>query len=109
MVKAASHHGLDRKYKPWRRGKSQNAKGKKGSLKQQLRGLRRLLPKAHDDAHRVKIQQQIDELETQIGDKQKVEQQKTNARKSHGVRFLERQRLTRLWQQAAKFSNALRR
>ena len=105
MVKAASHHGLDRKYKPWRRGKSQNAKGKKGSLKQQLRGLRRLLPKAHDEAHRAKIQAQIDELETQIGDKQKVEQQKQNARKSHGVRFLERQRLTRLWQQAAKMSD----
>lgn len=109
MVKAASHHGLDRKYKPWRRGKSQNAKGKKGSLKQQLRGLRRLLPKATDDDHRAKIEDQIRELETQIDGKQKVEQQKANARKSHGVRFLERQRLTRLWQNAAKNSDAKER
>ena len=113
MVKAASHHGLDRKYKPWRRGKSQNAKGKKGSLKQQLRGLRRLLAKkqgSHDgsdnsDDNFQELQQQIQELEAQIGEKQKVEQQKTNARKSHGVRFLERQRLTRLWQTAEKLTN----
>eukprot|EP00977_Amphora_coffeiformis_P005810 scaffold1223_cov151-Amphora_coffeaeformis.AAC.3 len=109
MVKANSHHGLDRKYKPWRRGKSQNAKAKKGSLKQQLRGLNRLLPKAQDDEHKAKIQQQIQELEAQIDGKQVVEQQKQNARKSHGVRFLERQRLTRLWQTAAKLTDADKR
>ena len=102
MVKASSGHGLDRKYKPWRRGKSEKTKGKKGSLKQQLRGLQRLLPKAKDDAHRQQIEQQIAGLQDQIAANQKVEQQKTNARRSHGVRFLERQRLTRAWSQADK-------
>jgi hypothetical protein len=35
MVKAVSHHGLDRKYKPWRRGKSQkhSSGGAGGSAK----------------------------------------------------------------------------
>jgi hypothetical protein len=110
MVKAASQkgHGLDRKYKPWRRGQSAKqrkdgtAKPKpKGSLKHQLRGFQRLLPKAKDEAHRESILQQIATLQEQIEDQNRVAHQTSHARRSHGVRFLERQRLTRLWQQAA--------
>jgi hypothetical protein len=102
MVKANSHHGLDRKFKPWRRGKSQHSKGKTGSRKNQIRGLRRLFQKTTDEGHKKKIQEQIAELEEEVGDKVKTDKEKDNARKSHGARFLERQRLTRLWQTASK-------
>ena len=96
MVKgpSASKHGLDRKYKSWRRGKSQKAKVK-GSLKSQLRGQQRLLTKAKDEEHSKLIREKIEELKSEIERKQLVETEKSNAKKSHGTRFLERQRLVR--------------
>ena len=102
MVKAPSKHGLERKFKPWRKGKSAKS-NKRSSLKQQLRGLQRLLGKLNGDdekgndiaKRRSELQEKIQALEGEIDSKQKVIQQKKNAEQSHGRRFLERQKLTR--------------
>lgn len=96
MVKATKSHGLDRKYKPWRKGKSENAKSKKGTLKSQLRGQQRLLSKATDATQKQAIESKIFELEGLINEKLKRDREREHAKKSHGHRFLERQRLTRL-------------
>ena len=55
MPRPPSKHGLERKFKPWRRGKSamskvtsndgSHSKKPKGSLRHQLRGKERLLAK----------------------------------------------------------------
>lgn len=91
-----SNHGLERKFKPWRKGKSEKS-NKKSSLKQQLRGLQRLLGKLPDtDDERLKeLQAKIQALESEIGQKQNVIVEKKNAEDSHGRRFLERQKLSR--------------
>lgn len=96
MPKPPSKYGLERKYKSWRKGKSAKAKSK-GSLKQQLRGKERLLAKLPEteSERRQEIEQQIQELKTEIEGKQIVEKERQNAKDSHGLRFLERQRLTR--------------
>jgi hypothetical protein len=96
MVKAPSSHGLDKKFKSWRKGKSQNPKSKnRTSLKHQLRGQTRLLTKVQDEEHRVILQAQIDALKEEIAVKEAAEMERDNAQKSHGARFLERQRLVR--------------
>lgn len=95
MVKAPSSHGLDRKFKPWRKGKSQNSK-RRSSLKQQLRGLERLLNRATDKAHRESIDEKIRVLKEEIAAKQEVERERENAKQSHGTRFIERQKLVRM-------------
>jgi hypothetical protein len=106
MVKAPSSHGLDKKFKSWRKGKSENPKAKnRTSLKHQLRGQTRLLTKVTDEGHRVVLQKQIDELKAEIGAKEQVEQERVNAQKSHGTRFLERQRLVRLERNVRKNPN----
>ena len=96
MPRPPSKHGLERKYKSWRKGKSAKAKSK-GSLKQQLRGKERLLCKLPETEteRRQEMEQQIQELKTEIENKQVVEKERQNAKDSHGLRFLERQRLTR--------------
>eukprot|EP00980_Cylindrotheca_fusiformis_P027346 scaffold20053_cov117-Cylindrotheca_fusiformis.AAC.3 len=96
MFKPPKSHGLDRKYKPWRKGKSQKAQ-KKGSLKQQLRGLERLLSKLTEDQTdlRNELQQKIRDIKAEIDVKQNSLQEKKNAEKAHAPRFLDRQRLTR--------------
>jgi hypothetical protein len=106
MVKAPSSHGLDKKFKSWRKGKSENPKAKnRTSLKHQLRGQTRLLTKVTDEGHRVVLQKQIDELKAEIDAKEQVEQERVNAQKSHGARFLERQRLVRLERNVRKNPN----
>jgi hypothetical protein len=106
MVKAPSSHGLDRKFKSWRKGKSENPKAKnRTSLKHQLRGQTRLLTKVTDEDHRKVLQTQIDTLKAEIGAKEQVEQERVNAQKSHGTRFLERQRLVRLERNVRKNPN----
>lgn len=95
MVKAPSSHGLDRKYKSWRKGKSQHSK-RRGSLKQQLRGLERSLKRAKDDSHRQGLEEKIKLLKAEIAGKQEVEKERQNAKQSHGTRFLERQKLVRM-------------
>ena len=96
ITKAPSKHGLERKFKSWRKGKSQKA-NKRSSLKQQLRGLERLLAKKgdEDDDKKVELETKIRELKEEIDSKQQVLQEKKHAERSHGARFLDRQRLTR--------------
>ena len=94
MVKAPSSHGLDRKFKAWRKGKSQNSK-RRTSLKQQLRGLERCLQRATDDEHKQGLQERISALKQEIAAKQNIEKERQNAKQSHGARFLERQKLVR--------------
>jgi hypothetical protein len=96
MVKAPSSHGLDRKFKSWRKGKSDNPKSKnRTSLKHQLRGQERLLKRATDDDHRAGLQVKMDALKAEISAKESVELERVHAQKSHGTRFLERQKLVR--------------
>lgn len=115
MVKAPSSHGLDRKYKPWRRGKSAktNSTTKSGaSLKQKLRGLRRLHEKKskeqdtknnggeNSNADLLKeLQSKINALQQQIASMNESEKERANAKKSHKMRFVERQKTTRLYKQ----------
>lgn len=96
MFKTPTSHGLDRKFKSWRKGKSQKA-NKKGSLKQQLRGHERLLAKLSEDQtdRSVELQRKIRDLKAEIGEKQQNLQEKKNAERAHGPRFLDRQKLTR--------------
>jgi len=96
MPRPPSKHGLERKYKPWRKGKSATSKSK-GSLKHQLRGKERLLAKVseQDTERRKELEEQIKAIKSEIDDKQVVEKTRQNAKDSHGLRFLERQRLVR--------------
>jgi rRNA-processing protein Efg1 len=97
MVKAPSSKGLG-KFKPWRRGASKKSKG---SIKHQLRGQERLLAKASSDEQKRAVQAKIDELKRQYDSRKEKEVERENAKKSHGTRFLERQRLTRSLKKAA--------
>jgi rRNA-processing protein Efg1 len=97
MVKAPSSKGLG-KFKPWRRGVNKKSKG---SIKQQLRGQERLLGKASSDEQRRAIQAKIDDLRRQHDARKEKEVEREHAKKSHGTRFLERQRLTRMLKKAA--------
>jgi len=105
-VKPPSKHGLERKFKPWRRGKSEKS-NKRSSLKQQLRGVERLLKKVspEDDGRRQELESKIKQLKQEIDEKQKVLLEKKNAEKAHGQRFLDRQRLTRQEKQARKIKD----
>jgi hypothetical protein len=109
MVKAPTKHGLDRKFKSWRKGKSQKA-NKRSSLKQQLRGHERLMAKigrGEKDEDKVKTQElkaKIDALKAEIDTKQHSLLEKKHAEKAHGQRFLDRQRLTRQEKQVRKNS-----
>jgi hypothetical protein len=69
----------------------------RGSLKSQLRGQERLLTKLlHEETDRRReIERRIQELKTEIQQKQVVEKERQHAKESNGLRFLERQRLTR--------------
>lgn len=95
-MKAPTKHGLDRKFKSWRKGKSQKA-NKKGSLKQQLRGHQRLLSKLSEEEadRRKELEDKIRQLQSEISQKNQSLQEKKNAERAHGPRFLDRQRLTR--------------
>ena len=82
-------HHLDKKYKPWRKGTSVNATSG-ASLKNQLRGQKRLLSKLMKDetkndettlATKVALETKIKELETQIKDKERVDKERSNAMK----------------------------
>ena len=122
MVKAPSlsskpAHGLDKKYKKFRRKQSKNASSS-GSLKQQLRGQERLLLKLQqqsndndNDKTRIsQIQDRIQQLTQQMAERQRTDRTKQYAKDSHGTRFLERQKLTRLESKARnehKTSNLL--
>lgn len=104
MVKAPSSHGLDRKYRPWRRGKSQNSH-RRSSLKQQLRGHQRALQRATQEEHRETLREKIRVLEEEIQCKQQAERERKHAKQSHGTRFLERQKLVRMERNVRKNPN----
>ena len=84
--KGPKKHGLDKKYKSWRRGKSVNATCG-ASLKNQLRGQKRLLSKlrnGNDDKTiemKTIIEHRIQELENQIEEKERVGKERSNAMK----------------------------
>jgi rRNA-processing protein Efg1 len=73
-------------------------------LKQQLRGIERLLLKVPEEdlERREELEVKVRALRLEIGDKQKIIQEKNNAEKAHGQRFLDRQRLTRMEKQVRK-------
>jgi hypothetical protein len=100
-MKVPSKHGLERKFKPWRRGKSSKS-NKRSSLKQQLRGQERLLAKISEPERRQELETKIASLKQEIEQKQNSLKEKKNAEKAHGQRFLDRQRLTRLERQVRK-------
>ena len=117
-----------KKYKPWRKGKSTKHNGgdttggitsakSHGSLKQQLRGLQRLQQKKMKDRTSIEgtladeqqlqqqeqeLQEKIDALQEQIQMRTISEKERVNAKKSHKLRFVDRQRTTRLYQQYIK-------
>ena len=98
-MKVPTKHGLDRKFKPWRKGKSSNS-NKRSSLKQQLRGHERLLAKLQKgdepvDEKTKELRGKIAALKQEISQKQQSMVEKKHAEKAHGQRFLDRQRLVR--------------
>ena len=106
MPRPPSKHGLEKKFKAWRRGKSKNA-STSSSLKQQLRGHERLLAKIpeEDAERRRELTEKIEQTKAEIASKEIVSKERLNATKSHGIRFLERQRLVRLEKAVRKSSN----
>eukprot|EP00978_Attheya_sp_CCMP212_P004647 scaffold10109_cov51-Attheya_sp.AAC.7 len=102
LIKSMTHglpskHGLERKFKPWRKGKSQKKPATNSSLKNKLRSERRFLSKLGEDntEARATIEARIRDLEGEINGKQQVQHEKKNAAKYHQVKFFERQKLTR--------------
>jgi len=101
MPRPPTKHGLEKKFKTWRKGKSNKSKSS-SCLKKQLRGHERLLGKLlssknNDDTKRCEeLKLKIEDMKNQIGNKKTVEKERNNASKSHGIRFLERQRLVRM-------------
>merc|ERR1712226_683979 len=53
----------------------------------------------HEQQRRSTIQKSIQDLEQQIQERERTEKERDNAKKSHKNRFLDRQRLMRLWNQ----------
>mmetsp|Transcript_21676 Transcript_21676/g.31872 ORF Transcript_21676/g.31872 Transcript_21676/m.31872 type:complete len:466 (-) Transcript_21676:160-1557(-) len=120
MPRPPSKHGLERKYKSWRKGKSKKFSpssdndnmpnkstgggggGGNGSLKNQLRSQRRLLsklPKGNDEDHKEKrkmIETRIEDLVKQIQEKEQMEKERKNATKYHRLKFIEKQKIIRL-------------
>mmetsp|Transcript_25037 Transcript_25037/g.72425 ORF Transcript_25037/g.72425 Transcript_25037/m.72425 type:complete len:437 (+) Transcript_25037:26-1336(+) len=107
MPRPPTRHGLEKKFKPWRKGKStkNQAPGATGgsksraSLKNTLRSQKRLLhklPADGDTATRTKVEATIAQLEEEIAAKQQTQKERRNAEKYHQVRFFDRQRLTRM-------------
>ena len=90
MVKLPSKHGLERKFKPWRKGKSKSpkieaSKKSNASLKNQLRGQKRLLSKLINNEASADsmegVKQRIAQLEKDIDEYEAREKEKKNAAK----------------------------
>lgn len=102
-MKPPSKHGLERKFKPWRKGKSakfETTKKSNASQKNQLRGQKRLLSKLENNQASAEsiegVKQKIAQIEKDIAEYEAKEREKKNAVKYHKVKFYERQKLTRL-------------
>jgi hypothetical protein len=86
-MKLPSKHGLERKFKPWRKGKSAKFEGSSkkpnGSLKNQLRGQKRLLSNLENNqasADSIEgVRQKIAQIEKDIADYEAREREKKNA------------------------------
>jgi hypothetical protein len=85
-MKLPSKHGLERKFKPWRKGKSakfQASKKPNGSLKNQLRGQKRLLSKLENNqasADSIEgVKQKIAQIEKDIAEYEAREREKKNS------------------------------
>lgn len=101
MPKAASKHGLERKFKPFRKGKGKGKSASKGSLKSQIRSKARLLSKLPpDDSRRSRLEAEKAALEAQVSEKATLQVARKNAMKYHAVKFFERQKLTRALKKA---------
>ena len=95
-TKAASKHGLEKKFKPFRKGKGKSKSATKGSLKSQIRSKARLLSKLpSDDPRRGRVTEEKMALEAQMCEKVGLQAARKNAMKYHAVKFFERQKLTR--------------
>lgn len=79
-----------------------NAVKSRSSLKNQLRGHERLLEKVEDEERKKDLREKIALLRQQIGERRTNDRTRENASKSHGARFLERQKLVRMERQARK-------
>lgn len=106
MVKAPSSSSIhQKKFKPWRRGKSNkgknSGKSNSSSLKGQLRGLLRLRDK-NASSLKEETQARIESLQAQIKAREITERERTNATKSHKTRFLERQHTMRRYKKLLK-------
>ena len=88
-MKFPSKHGLEKKYKPWRKGKSSKIAASKSnaSLKNQLRGQKRLLSKLVNNRASAaagsmeRVQLKITQLEKDIAAYDAREREKKNAAK----------------------------
>ena len=102
-MRPPSKHGLNRKYKPWRRGKASSERARRAdgddgsgggstrplkrptnaSLRNQLRGQRRLLAKleAKGDGDVAGVNERIAQLERDIAKYEATEKEKKNAAK----------------------------
>ena len=87
-MKPPTKHGLERKYKPWRKGKSAKFEaGKKSnaSQKNQLRGQKRLLSKLQNNnasAESIEaVKQKISQIQKDIAEYEAREKEKKNAAK----------------------------
>lgn len=78
------------------------AKKRKGSLKNQLRCKKRLLSKITDEEVKAKIENEMKEIEEEIKIRNLKEKEKKFASKYHRIKFVERQKLTRLEKKCKK-------
>jgi hypothetical protein len=77
-------------------------KKRKGSLKNQLRCKKRLLSKITDEEVKAKIEHEMREIEEEIKLRNLKEKEKKFASKYHRIKFVERQKLTRLEKKCKK-------
>jgi hypothetical protein len=100
--KAPTKHGLEKKFKPWRRGQSSKLKAipksnVRSSLKNKLRSeKRRLLKTDLPEDVRKKVEDTIKTIEAEIAEKEKLTIERDRASKYHKVKFFERRKLMRL-------------
>jgi hypothetical protein len=85
-MKPPSKHGLERKFKPWRKGKSakfETTKKPNASQKNQLRGQKRLLSKLENNQASAEsiegVKQKIAQIEKDIAEYEAREREKKNA------------------------------
>jgi len=116
MPRPPSAHGLERKFKPWRKGKGRRAPSQdgetevrvesRGSLKNRLRSQRRLLAKlksttvekgnTEGESMSANAEKRIEEFEELIKEKEMKEKEKAITLKYRTVRFYERRKLMRM-------------